>query len=81
MERTCRILDAKVVHRNKRARAYGTSFGDNPGKADIQCIHVTVSFSYNAGSMYLIFAQRCKKREYRRRTCTANAQANVFSRD
>jgi len=32
MERTCRVLDAKVVHRNKRARAYGTS-GDNPGKA------------------------------------------------
>lgn len=33
MERTCRVLDAKVVHRNKRARAYGTSSGGNPGKA------------------------------------------------
>lgn len=33
MEKTCRILEAKVARRNKRARAYGTSSGDNPGKA------------------------------------------------
>jgi len=80
IERTCRVLDAKVVHRNKRARAYGASSGDNPGKAARIQRYTWPPRSRITPAAYIWPLRECKKREYHRRTCTLNAEQWSFER-